>query len=83
MPQLTKIQIQERAKRKRSRMRGLPTPPGTRPMEYRQSGKPIFKPMPRPGELGPGFLEALNLTLFRRLGWRRRPKTEEQKETGK
>lgn len=75
MPQLTKIQIQNRARRKRNRMRGLPTPHGTRPLEYRQSGKPIFKPMPRPGELSPGFLEALNLNIFHRLRGRRRPKT--------
>ena len=72
---LTKIQMQERAKRKRNRMRGLPTPPGTHPREYRPSGTPIFKPMPRPGELSPGFLEALNLTLFSRLRWGLRRKT--------
>ncbi len=48
---LTKIQIQERARRKRERIKtmfGLPTPHGTRPREHSDTGAPIFKPVPVP-----------------------------------
>jgi len=70
MPQLTKIQIQNRARRKRNRMRGLPTPPGTRPREYREAGAPIFKPVPLYG-VGPDFISTLNRFLNPRHWWRR------------
>jgi hypothetical protein len=45
-----KIQIQERARRKRERikMRGLPTPPGTKPREPWLPLKPAWQPMAFP-----------------------------------
>jgi hypothetical protein len=46
-PDLTSIQLQERARRRRERMkmRGLPAPPGTKPSVFMRTGEPIFKPM--------------------------------------
>lgn len=68
-----KIQIQERAKRKRNRLNqgGLRTPPGTHPGVHKVSGEPVFKPI----EGGAGFnldhfLERINLLLT--PWWRRR-----------
>jgi len=78
---LTKIQAQERAKRKRNRlkMRGLLTPPGTPTRRYRPVSGPAWKG-PRIGalpDLG-GMLTRLNLLL---TPWgRRRLKQEPPKK---
>lgn len=74
---LTKIQIQERAKRKRGRRRGLTQKPGTPPQEYRAVTKPWFKgtlflaPSFPSGLKGKGTLALLSMLLNRRLRFRR------------
>lgn len=72
---LTKIQKQERAKRKRNmlKMRGLPTPPGTRPRKYTPVAEPGFKPIPT--YKVPYFGHLLSyLNLMFTPWWRRRQK---------
>lgn len=65
--ELTKIQMMERANRKRRVMlaRGLATPKGTKPRHYEPVGEPIFKPAPMPS-LNLGRLES----FLQLLGWR-------------
>lgn len=45
-PDLTPIQIQERARRKRGRIKmlGLPAPLGTPPRRFTAAGEPVFRP---------------------------------------
>ncbi len=80
------IQIQERAKRKRNRlnMMGLRQPPGTKPREYKPSGKPVWKPMPKTPTLGYGdILGRINLLLspwWRRLRFKGVPPGERPPE---
>lgn len=79
---LTKIQLQERDKRKRNRlnMMGLRQPPGTKPREYKPSGKPVFRPIPtRELDLS-RLLGGLNL-LLRAPWWRPRQKPENKSST--
>lgn len=71
-----KIQLQEKARRKRERikMRGLPTPPGTQPRISSAGSQPVFKPMPRPVFWSPmDFVMAVTglLGLRRLCRWRR------------
>lgn len=66
---LTKIQAQGRARRRRNsvKMRGLPTPPGTRPREFRPSAEPAWKPIPVPSPLtAKGWLDFLNRVFNQR-----------------
>ena len=71
-PDLTTIQVQERARRNRRRlsMYGLLTPRGTAPREPDLSGKPIFKVMkslPVPAENLTALLTAVIPFLSRRM----------------
>jgi len=76
----TNIQIQERAKRKRNRARGLLTPPGTPSREYRPSGGTVFKPIgsrPIGIELGHEYANILaRLNLLLTPWWMRRGKKD-------
>ena len=38
------ILVRRRHRREASKMRGMPTPPGTRPREFRPTGNPWWKP---------------------------------------
>lgn len=77
---LTNIQIRERAKRKKNRIKmlyGLPTPQGTKPRAYEPKGEPIFKPAPIPRPDLSHLFEVLNL---RWLPWWRRRERPESKQ---
>lgn len=75
-PDLTPIQIQERAKRRmlmRRGMYGMPTPKSTMPRQFKVTGEPIFKPMPLPGPPSPLELMTHLLMVF---PWMRRKGAE-------
>ena len=70
---LSKMQLCERAKRRR-RKHWLEQPHGTPPLEYRESGGPIFRPIPA---VPTGFdfgASLAGLMTFLTLGHRKRKK---------
>lgn len=75
-PDLTKIQLQER-KRRRMMMRrglyGMPTPKGTHPRSFTSADEPVFKPMPRPSSPLDFIIGFLSL-----MPWARRRRRESE-----